>query len=279
MDLSTAIIATLMAVLPAVFWMVFFYKKDYRDPEPMSAIFQTFLAGMISAIPFLVLRVGLTHAPQLNAFFTGLMAVVLFAALEEMSKLVAAIFVVSRHRMDFNQMIDGVVYAVTAAIGFAFVENLFYFIQFINSGAQGLVTIFLFRSFGTMLAHILFSAVAGLIWAYAYFSKQISPFQQKNLLAFELKDFVSREILSLHIIRQNILKARPSRRGGHEKQALVMEGMVAAVFLHAAFNLTTAFSLFGQRLTFLLVPALMGGLVIVSYWFTKKWNVQILKVV
>lgn len=277
--MGSVAIATLLSTLPAVFWTVFFYKKDYRDPEPMTAIFQTFLAGCVSAIPFLVLRVGLTHAPQLNSFFTGLMAVILFAALEEMSKLVASIFVVSRHRMHFNQMIDGVVYAVTAAIGFAFVENIFYFIQFINSGAQGLTGVFLFRSFGTMLAHTLFSALAGLIWAYAYFSKKISPFERKSLLAFELKDFVNKEILSLHIIRNNILKARPSRRGGHEKQALVMEGMVAATLLHVIFNMTTTFSVLGHTITFLLVPALMLGLLAVSYQFTKRMNVQILKVV
>lgn len=279
MDLSTPIIATLLAILPAIGWMVFYYRKDYRDPEPMSAIFQTFLAGCVVAIPFLVMKIILSRIPGLGLAFTGITAVLLFAALEEMAKLVASIFVVTRHRLDFNQVIDGVVYAVTAAIGFAFVENLYYFIQFLNSGSEDLLTVFVFRSFGTMVAHTLFSGIAGLIWAYAYFSKQISPFSQKHLLAFELKDFLNHEMLSLHIIRKNILRGRPSQRGGHEKKTLVLEGMVAAILLHTLFNVSTTLQLFGQNLTFLLVPALMGGLLWTSYLFTKKMNIQILRVV
>jgi RsiW-degrading membrane proteinase PrsW (M82 family) len=279
MDLSTPIIATLLAVVPAIFWIVFYYKKDYRDPEPMSAIFQTFLAGCVVAIPFLVLKIFLDRIPNLGAALTGVSAVLLFAALEEMAKLTASIFVVLRHRLDFNQLIDGVVYAVTAAIGFAFVENLFYFIQFLNSGEDGLLKVFIFRSFGTMLAHTLFSGLAGLIWAYAYFSKQISPFNQKHLLAFELKDFVNREMLTLHIIRKNVLRALASERGGHEKKMLILEGVVAATLLHAIFNVATTFQIFGQSLTFLLVPSIMGGLFYISYLFTKKLNIKILKVV
>ncbi len=279
MNLSTPIIATLLAVLPAIFWIVFYYKKDYRDPEPMSAIFQTFLAGCVVAIPFLVLKIFLARIPHLGAALTGVSAVLLFAALEEMAKLTASIFVVMRHRLEFNQVIDGVVYAVTAAIGFAFVENLFYFIQFLNSGQDGLLNVFVFRSFGTMLAHTLFSGFAGLIWADSYFSKQISPFNQKHLLAFELKDFVNREMLTLHILRKNVLRARPSERGGHEKKMLVLEGMVFAILLHTIFNVSTTLQIFGKGLTFLLVPAIMAGLFYVSYLFTKKLNIQILKVV
>ncbi len=279
MDLITPIIATLLAVVPAIFWMGFYYWEDYRDPEPMSVLFRTFLAGCVVAIPFLVLKLFLVQIPSLSIICTGASSVLLFAALEEMAKLTASIFIVMRHRLEFNQLIDGVVYAVTAAIGFAFVENLFYFIQFLNSGQDGLLQVFAFRSFGTMLAHTLFSGLAGLIWAYAYFSKQISPFNQKHLLAFELKDFLNHEMLTLHILRKNVLKAKPSERGGHEKKMLVLEGILAAILLHSIFNVTTSLQLFGQSLTFVIVPGLMGGLFYISYLFTKKLNVQILKVV
>jgi RsiW-degrading membrane proteinase PrsW (M82 family) len=245
----------------------------------MSAIFQTFLAGCVVAIPFLVLKLFLVQIPSLNILLKGVTSILLFAALEELAKLVASIYIVMRHRLDFNQVIDGVVYAVTAAIGFSFVENLFYFLQFLNSGQDGLLQVFAFRSFGTMLAHTLFSGIAGLIWAYAYFSKQISPFNQRHLLAFEIEDFLNREMLTLHILRKNVLRGKASRRGGHEKKMLILEGLVAAILLHSIFNVTTTLQIFGQSLTFLIVPGIMGGLLYVSYLFTKKMNVQILKVV
>lgn len=279
MTFSQSLIAFLLAILPALAWLIFYYHKDSKDPEPKALILQTFLAGALMAIPFLLLRSVLIAFPQMNLAMTGVTAVFIFAALEELAKLSAAIYIINHHRHDFNQLIDGVVYAVTAALGFAFVENKIYFYEFLNNSSGQLTTVFLFRSLGTMLAHTLFSAVAGLIWAYAYFSKKISPFNKEKIMAFRLKDFINKEILSLHIIRQNILKARPSRRGGHDKKILVLEGIVLATFLHVIFNLTTTFEVMGQSLTFLLVPALMGGLLYVSYLYTKKTNTKILKVV
>ena len=172
------------------------------------------------------------------------------------------------------------VYAVSAALGFAFVENMIYFYYFLQGGgSEHLIYVTAFRSFGTMLGHTLFSATAGLISAYAYFSEQITPFHKKHILAFEMKDFLNREILTLHILRTNVLRARPSRRGGHEKKMLVLEGILLATGFHIAFNLLTTFEIFGQSLTFLLVPALIGGFLYVSYLFTRKFNQKILKVV
>ena len=281
MSLLDAATAFFFALFPALCWLSIYYHKDYRDPEPKKAIIQTFLAGALMALPFLLLRFGVQWLNISSLVFQGLISVIIFAALEEMAKLSASIFVVTRHRLEFNQVIDGMIYAVTAALGFAFVENMIYLTEFLATPqeTQSLLYVVAFRSLGTMLAHSLFSALAGLIWAYAYFSKQIAPFKKKHLLAFELKDFINHEILSLHIIRQNILKAHPSRRGGHEKKVLVLEGIMLATFLHIVFNLTTTFELFGKNLTFLAVPGLMGGFLYVSYLFTKKLNTKIFKVV
>lgn len=281
MDPKSLAIAFLFALAPALGWLALYYHKDYRDPEPKKAIIQTFLVGAAMGFPFLFLRYTMTWIDLEPLFLGGTVSLFIFAALEEMAKLSAAIFVVMHHRLEFNQLIDGVVYAVAAALGFAFVENLFYFSSFLSTASSlpQFFSITAYRSLGTMLAHTLFTGLAGLIWAYAYFSRQITPFQKKNLLTFELKDLVNHEILSLHIIRQNILKAHPSRRGGHEKNILVLEGIVMAIFLHVLFNVTTTLELFGKNLTFLLVPALVGGFLYISYLFTKKLNTKILKVV
>jgi len=281
MDLTTFLTAGLFAILPALFWLSLYYHKDYRDKEPKAIILQTFLAGIVAGIPFLILRHVMMLIDIQSLFFQGAMSVILFALLEEMAKLSAAIFIVTRHKMDFNQIIDGVIYAISAALGFAFIENMFYISSFLmsNSDMADLAYFVAFRSFGTMLAHTFFSGIAGLIWAYAYFSTQISPFQQKHILAFELKDFINHEILSLHIIRNNILKARPSRRGGHEKKILVLEGVILTSLLHMLFNYLTTVEVFNTNLSFLLVPLIMIGFLYISYLFTKKLNQKILKVV
>ncbi len=281
MDIQKLTIAFFLAIIPALIWLFIYYKKDKLDPEPKKIILETFIIGIAMSFPFLFLRYVMIYI-DLNPLFIGeTISMILFAVLEEVAKLSTAIFVVTHHKLEFNQIIDGVIYAVTAALGFAFMENMFYLASLQSFGTNILDFIYIvgFRSLGTMFAHTLFTGLAGLIWAYAYFSKQISPFNKKRLLSFELKDWFNHEILSLHIIRQNILKARPSRRGGHEKKVLVLEGMMLAFFLHIIFNLTTELEIFGKSMTFLLVPMLIGGFLYISYLFTKRMNTKILKVV
>ncbi len=281
MNIQNISIAFVFALLPALGWLFIYYKKDKKDPEPKKVILLTFLVGTLIGLIFVGLKL-LTDWLNISHLLVGSLAsVIVFAALEEIAKLSAAIFVVSKYKLHFNQIIDGVVYAVTAALGFAFIENAFYIFTFLkqNSSTSDFLSLIAFRSLGTMLAHTLFSGLAGLIWAYAHFSKKISPFHKKSLLAFEWKDWINREILSLHIIRENILKARPSRRGGHEKKILVLEGLVLAIFLHVIFNLLTTLEVLGKSLTFLLVPALIGGFLYISYLFTKKKYSKIYKVI
>jgi len=237
--------------------------------------------GALAGLPFLGLRYLLLWLNSDSVLLTGIFSIIIFATMEEMAKLSASIYVVTKHKLEFNQVIDGVVYAVTAALGFAFVENIIYFATFLSSNSDfgDALYVTAYRSFGTMLAHTIFSGLAGLIWAYAYFSKQISPLEQERLLAFEVRDFINHEILGLHIIRHNILKAMPSRRGGHEKKVLVLEGIMLAIFLHVIFNLATTFEVFGKNLTFVLVPMIIGGFLYISFLFTKKLNQKILKVI
>ena len=281
MNISNIIISILLALLPALFWLTVYYKKDYRDPEPKKVIAKTFLMGAVVALPFLCLRFLLPKLGINSLILEGVTTVIIFAALEEIAKLSASIFTVTRNHLAFNQIIDGVVYGVTAALGFAFVENMVYFIEFMKGGAstQSMIYMTAFRSLGTMLAHTLFSGLAGLIWAYAYFSKKIAPFHKKSLIAFELKDFINTEVLSLHILRRNILTAHPSRRGGHEKKIMILEGVILATFFHSIFNLTTTLQILGQTLTFLLVPFIMGLLLYVFYLFEKKFNQKMFHVV
>ncbi len=280
MSISSLAWSLLLALTPALLWLLFYYRKDYRDPEPKKLLAKTFAAGMAGAIPFLLLRQAM-EVVQLPLLVQGLMGIIVLGLLEEMAKLCAAVFVVTRNRYAFNQVIDGAVYAVTAALGFAFVENAIYFkaLWEAGSGAEALLMTTAIRSLGTMFAHTLFSGLAGLLWAYAYFSKQITPFQEKGLMAFRIEDFINREVLSLHILRKNILMARASRRGGHEKKILVLEGIFAATFLHVLFNAATTYSVFGKNLTFLLVPLLMSGFFLIGYTFTRKFHQAILKVV
>ena len=281
MSVSAWVTAFLFAFVPALCWLAVYRLKDRKDPEPKRMIARTFFGGALMAVPFLLLRQLFPMISTDPLLVTGVKGALVFALFEEAAKLSAAIWVVSRSPKVFNQIVDGMVYAVTAALGFAFVENLFYFHTFASFGfgAGQWVAVVGFRSLGTMLAHTLFSGIAGLLWGYAVFSKKITPFGKDGLLGFGWNDLVYWEAWSLHIIRRNVLIAHPSRRGGHEKKALIFEGIVLASLLHAAFNLLVTFRVGGANTSFLAVPALMGGFLYASYLFAKKRHQEIFRIV
>ena len=91
-------------------------------------VFRAFGYGALSALPFAIL--AHIFPEEISRFFGffGLVFALFFRALfEEWIKHFAAIRLGKSLNIYFDQIIDGVVYSVSAALGFAFLENAFYF--------------------------------------------------------------------------------------------------------------------------------------------------------
>jgi RsiW-degrading membrane proteinase PrsW (M82 family) len=103
----TLLIATL---LPAAFWFWLFARRDVH-PEPAWLLWRTFGYGALAWV----------LAASLELSFSSLsvtwLVILLAAFVEEGAKLLAASTAV-RER-DFDEPIDGLIYAVTAALAFA----------------------------------------------------------------------------------------------------------------------------------------------------------------
>jgi hypothetical protein len=84
---------------------------------------------------------------------------------EESAKLLAA-WAVARQRREFDEPVDGIVYASAAALGFAALENIRYFAA--GRVAGGLVVT---RAFMSAPAHFLFAS----LWGYALGQRLIDP--------------------------------------------------------------------------------------------------------
>ena len=76
---------------------------------------------------------------------------------EELTKGLGVLFVFIIWRRTINGTIDGVVYAAFTAAGFAFVENILYFVQ----GWEQVGTIFVMRGVLSPFAHLTFTACTG----------------------------------------------------------------------------------------------------------------------
>ena len=166
----------LLTFLPPVLWLLFYLRED-RHPEPKLLLLMTFIGGMISVALAIIgecafvqlinggsCQSGVNYAAQ-NAFtlFFGI------AVIEEYVKYAAVKLLVLR-RKDFDEPVDAMIYMITAALGFAAVENvLFAFPSFHQSVWLGL-EITTNRFLGANLLHALSSAIVGFFLARAWFS-------------------------------------------------------------------------------------------------------------
>jgi RsiW-degrading membrane proteinase PrsW (M82 family) len=281
-------IAIITAFLPALFWLFIWYKKDSVQPEPKRMIVLAFFFGVLGILPFFGIKFMLKQSPTLlelwgdlsthSFFLSTLFLTILLAGLEEFVKHFSVLRLGKYLDVYFDQIVDGVVYSVSAALGFAFAENIVYFVNILlfTGISPDFWSVFLFRSFGTMVGHTIFSGIFGYFWAYAFFSKKIATRHSESVshLWNFTKSFF--ETIRFHIIRRHILIGRPSAHR-HEKADLLREAFLLATLLHTIFNLLLGMEIFGKMLTPLIVPLLIGGFVWISGKFLMKENVKIMK--
>src|SRR3989338_11379966 len=135
--LQLILYAFLGGFLPVLLWLWFWLKEDCH-PEPRKIIFLTFLAGA-AIIPFAflaeyaVIKIFISRGwASMNYYSVAI--IFIFAAIEEYFKYFAA-KKAALQRKNFDEPIDGLVYLITAALGFAAVENIFFlFKEFTHNG-------------------------------------------------------------------------------------------------------------------------------------------------
>jgi RsiW-degrading membrane proteinase PrsW (M82 family) len=168
LDVQSVAVAFIAGFIPALAWLTFWLLEDWRRPEPQRLIARAFIAGMIAVpavLPFQAIAAVYIHQ--------GFSLILCWAAVEEVAILAAAWIAVLRKRA-VDEPIDIPVYLITAALGFAALENtLFLLHQGIGVGlADELITGNL-RFIGATLIHTLSSAVIGGMLAMAFYRERI----------------------------------------------------------------------------------------------------------
>jgi len=151
------LIPILASVLPAILWMILFYRSDRFAPAPMKLVARTFLVG---AIVGAAMAFSLKELPFKMTFLTA--AVFIAPVSEELAKFLCVRWTVYDNP-EFNEPVDGMVYATAAALGFASVENILYVIgSWSGGGPEAGVLTLAGRSVLSVPGHALFSSFWGL---------------------------------------------------------------------------------------------------------------------
>jgi RsiW-degrading membrane proteinase PrsW (M82 family) len=156
------VILLLPVFLPVVFWAAYHLHADRHLPEPPGHLLLAFLLGVGSFYLglfgyWLLGLVGLRYdafmlaADNLPGLFAY--AVLAIGVIEESAKLLPFLLVVLRFK-EFDEPIDGIIYASFIALGFAAVENIRY-LDFLTT-RQAFA-----RGFAGPVLHIVFASIWG----------------------------------------------------------------------------------------------------------------------
>ncbi len=296
------LISVILALVPALIWLYIFNKQN---PETKKTLFITFLAGMFStviilfyknylwgkAVNFIFFELhGLNFKLNIaNLFDYESIHLVEIAAKEGVQMAILAVFfmfvgvgameeyikhwVVKVFDKPFFRSIDDVIeLSIVAALGFSFVEDILYFINYWHDMTTMQFAVFaFFRVTVVTMVHVLCSGIFGYFYGVAVFAGPV--------LKDEMRDGRKHFLLRWF---HKVFRFKTKNIFRDEK---IMEGLFLSIMLHAvydfvvslSFTFTDLFKLIGLNIKFdlgihvFIMPLyLVGGYFLLLYLLNKK---------
>ena len=177
-DISTFLFAFFGGLLPAVIWLLFWLREDDAHPEPNGYIILTFFFGMLAVPITLAVQLAVNHfllgdiaidEAIMTVPLVGMITIIIWAITEEILKYQAAKQAALKKRVNDEPM-DDMIYLITAALGFAALENALYLFGPILDGHTELaIATGNMRFIGATLLHVAAAAIIGAFRAFSHF--------------------------------------------------------------------------------------------------------------
>ncbi len=164
------LLGLVFSLVPAGLWLSFFYQLDRQEPEPVEMVFSIFVVGM--------LLTAALYQPVLQGIFeidrwlyanwwARLLGGILVVGFFEQFLVYATVRYGVFKRPEFDERMDGIIYAIAAGLGFATVLN---FIYVLDRGGVDL-DIGSMRMVVNALAHASFAGILGYFIGQTRFEK------------------------------------------------------------------------------------------------------------
>ena len=169
---STTAYLAFLASFPLVVVLGFFIHLDRHEPEPLWTKSVAFVWGAGVAIvgasvlnSALLLNATLVLGDEMEAMRWT--AVYVAPPVEETLKALGVLFIILARRSTIHSLIDGIVYAGFSGAGFAFIENIQYFLQASQEGSAALTVTVILRGVFSPFLHPMATSFTGLALAFA----------------------------------------------------------------------------------------------------------------
>jgi RsiW-degrading membrane proteinase PrsW (M82 family) len=172
------------AAIPTLLYIAIIYWADRYEKEPLWLLASAFLWGALPSIIIAFLFNTVLSIPfyLVAGESTGdiLAASLIAPPVEETLKGMALVAILLFWRHEIDSPLDGIIYGAAVGMGFAMVENVYYFVNIYNeAGIEAWGMNILLRAVVFGLNHALFSSVTGLGIAIA----RMSPKRSTRILA------------------------------------------------------------------------------------------------
>lgn len=176
-DPTYYLVCLLPVIIPVAFWAAYHWHADRHMPEPPLHLALAFILGIASFYFGLLLywSLGLVEL-RYDAYalaatsLPGLFAycVLVIGVIEEAVKILPFVLIVLRFR-EFDEPLDGIIYASFIALGFSALENIYYLDSLTTAQAYA-------RGFAGPVVHIVFASIWGYHLGKAHISgKKLLP--------------------------------------------------------------------------------------------------------
>jgi len=160
-------IGMVCAILPVPIYVILLLWIDRYESEPLWMLATTFFWGALVAILIaLIFNTGVeiiamiaTHSDEV-ASHVG--AVISAPIVEESAKALILVIFFFWKKDEFDGIVDGIVYAGMAGLGFAMTENILYYGRAIQKGPEMLTAVFILRGMAAPFSHPLFTSMTGI---------------------------------------------------------------------------------------------------------------------
>ncbi len=168
------LILLLFAVLPSFIWVFYYFKKD-THPEPKKLLLLVFFAGAVVAIIGYFFQKGAVgmlsdvarNFPEYISFFVFFQAFFITAFSEETFKYLAFFFTV-RHHCELDEPVDIIIYMITAALGFAALENFLVLSSLATNSLNEIAIVSGLRFLSATFLHAIASGILGAFLVFSY---------------------------------------------------------------------------------------------------------------
>jgi RsiW-degrading membrane proteinase PrsW (M82 family) len=155
-----------LATLPVPVYVAAALWLDRFEAEPRRLLANAFFWGAAGAVFFSMIVNSvfeLSLAGSLGDEAAGLAGSVISApVVEEATKALVLFVFFFRHRDEFDNVTDGIVYAAMVGLGFAMTENVLYYGNALAEGTESSIGTFVVRGVMSPFAHPVFTAMTGI---------------------------------------------------------------------------------------------------------------------